>query len=165
LNLKLQDVKEIYQIRGALESLAVKIAIEIRPPGLIDRLKSFNKIMTVANRNNEYAKYFENDASFHEEIINASQNLRIKTIISSYTSQVIRIRFLTPLIPNRLESALEEHNAIIKAMEERDIQLAVRAITYHIEAVLEKIEKLLAGIGAESFSEAAAVAVMSKKVR
>lgn len=90
-----------------------------------------------------YAKYLENpgqaysfsemDDSFHQMLIEASENSYFINIYSTIESQIRRTRVLTGRTStNRLCNTMEEHIAIVKAALKNDWDEAAAAMLHHL---------------------------------
>jgi DNA-binding GntR family transcriptional regulator len=156
-NLTLKDIQEIYQIREALERQALKLSIDNTDKKIIRKLKRLNRDLETTLKDKNYSDYFKNDAAFHETIIEASGNSRIQQILSHYSEQVGRIRFLSVFIPDRLSRTLKEHCAVIEALEAKDLFKAEKALSRHISNVLTGMEELTRGLGSEDLGSIATV--------
>jgi DNA-binding GntR family transcriptional regulator len=163
-NLTLKDIQEIYQIREALEKQALKLSIDNMDKKIIQKLKQLNQDLETTLKDKRYPDYFKKDAEFHETIIEASGNSRIQQILSQYAEQVGRIRFLSIFIPDRLSLTLEEHFAVIEALEAKDLFKAEEALSQHISNVLNGMEELTRGLSTEDLGSIATVSHLGEEI-
>ncbi len=76
----------------------------------------------------------EADVSFHDVIQAAAKNKRLKSMISNLAERIYRYRF--EYIKQQSDGGktlVEEHREIIKCIEEKDVEAAVKAIEIHID--------------------------------
>lgn len=147
VELTLEDVKEIYQIREALEGYAVR---SLSLNGNVGLLKSLRDIQSRFEKTLDDKKYWDSfriDTVFHETLVNAAGNKRINELLNNYSLQIGRIRYLTALIPNHMEITISEHRTIVKALEEGNLRAAEKAVCQHISFTLKAIENLLKETG------------------
>lgn len=147
VQLTIEDIIEIYQIREALEGYAVR---SLSLNGDVELLKSLRDIQNQFEKmlnNKKYWNSFRIDTVFHETLVNAAGNKRINELLNNYSLQIGRIRYLTALIPNHMIITINEHRAIIKALEEGKLRAAEKAVCQHISFTLKAIENLLKETG------------------
>ncbi|MEM7027363.1 MAG: GntR family transcriptional regulator [Pseudomonadota bacterium] len=144
MDLSLEHLLEIYQIRESLESMAAGLAAinmtddEIKD--LEDMLKLHRKEIS-ANQN-----YFqkEGDKDFHFRIIKGSKNNKLIDMFSNDIYQLIRLyRYQFGMVSNRVEQAFCEHEQIVDAIRQRDDELASILMKRHIRRSQLNIEKML----------------------
>ena len=152
LQLTMDDVKEIYQIRGALEGLACELAAASSDQTLMGDLEDIHSKLTTAMKENRFSDFFGLDALFHERLVEASGNGRIKQILSDYSLQVGRIRFFTAMVPDRLKNTISEHEEIIRAVASGSPREAQRAVCTHISIVHESIRATAERFGFKQLS-------------
>jgi len=143
VKLTLEDIIEIYQIREALEGYAVR---SLSLNGNVELLKSLRDIQSQFEKmidNKKYWDSFRIDTVFHKTLVNAAGNKRINELLNNYDLQIGRTRYLTTLIPNHMEKTINEHRAIIKALEEGKLRTVEKAVCQHISFTLKAIENLL----------------------
>ena len=147
VSLTLDDIKEIYQVREALEGMAVKIIAEQTNAEFINKLEKIHQELTVSLHEKKYSQFFNIDGLFHGTIIDAAGNSRIKEIFAKYDAQIGRIRYLTAITPNRMELTIDEHRAIITALESNKPDVAEQAVAKHACNVSQTIENVLSDFG------------------
>lgn len=135
--LSMKDIREVYQIRKALEGMAARLAAEKIE---IQELKEFEDIYLNAlkkNSNENLQKIVELGLKFHDFIIDSADNQRIKNILRDLRVQleISRIFFLNPnpdVQPSRGIQSIKEHLAIIEGLKKRDSDLAEARMREHI---------------------------------
>ena len=68
-----------------------------------------------------------------ELIYQASRNERLSAIISNLREQIQRCRTTSLSVPGRMQQSMQEHRAIVEAIQARDTQLARQMAQDHIE--------------------------------
>jgi DNA-binding GntR family transcriptional regulator len=137
----IQEVKDIYELRVALESLAVKKVIENGPsPQLIQQLRALSKLRKNAKN---FEEFESSDHAFHLLICRASQSKVLQEIIENY--MVIAASFtMTPRILKSRKFShgklMLEHDEIIDAIEAEDTAKAMRLMKKHITSACKKLE-------------------------
>ncbi|MGD9125515.1 MAG: GntR family transcriptional regulator, partial [Desulfarculaceae bacterium] len=69
-----RTVREVYQVRAALEGLTLQLAVQENPPKIVDKLKSLHERMKSNVCKGDLAAYHKLNQQFHETFICASKN-------------------------------------------------------------------------------------------
>lgn len=132
--LSIKDIHEVFEIRGALESLAAGLAAERATQEEIEEMER-NIVLEASHfESSDLIKTIEVDTKFHELIFKASKNDRLLSMINNLREQVQRFRTTTLAVSGRMKFALEEHRRIVEAIAARDVQLAQQMAKEHIES-------------------------------
>lgn len=135
--LSLNDIKEIYQVRHALEGLAAQLATERGPT--VD-LKSFGPVFEDMIRNPDAfdaETTYRYGVDFHLEVFHAAGNRELLAIY-----EPIRLRFKIAFgLPRfydhgRVDESVVEHLAVLRAIEAGDGAKAQNLICEHLTAGL-----------------------------
>jgi DNA-binding GntR family transcriptional regulator len=133
-----QDVREVYDIRCALEVLAVRLAL----PGLTRQQldqevgKLAQARQKVEQADADARDYWLNvDRGFHQLLVDAAQNRRLAELIAGLQAQIAVFQvFGTHFRPiNQL--SLDHHQAILAALIDQDGPAAEQAMQRHIQEV------------------------------
>jgi len=139
------QIKEIFNIRGALEGLAVKLAIDNIDLKTIRQMEIILLEMAEAIKKAELLKIVECNTRFHDCIINASGSPKLSEMLQNIHDQIQRFRHKSLSLEGRPVIALSEHQDILEAVKERDKNKAEQLIKNHIEnagkALLRKIHE------------------------
>ncbi|MEA3421564.1 MAG: GntR family transcriptional regulator [Acidobacteriota bacterium] len=134
-NLSPKDVEEIYDLRGALERLAVRLSL--LKPGkekfhekLLEISESHHKCKSYIEKGN-FEPFIKADIAFHNFLIRSSQNSRLIQVMDNLNAQVQLGRMESISVPGRAERGLKEHEEIINAMLGEDVNKAEKLIRKH----------------------------------
>lgn len=136
-----EDVKEVLQIRGALEGLAASIAAKKINRQEIDELENVVAQMSLQVSRENLSSYCKVDDEFHDLILNICGNKWIIQIRDNLGSFIYRFRIKSLSVPGRLKYSLEEHQAIMKSLREHDSAEADRLSQIHMENTVINILK------------------------
>lgn len=129
----LDDITEILIVKEAIELMSVRLIIE--NGGLTDKeAQSLIKLHEDLKEDVSQGRFednFKTDSAFHAMIVSFSRNSRLLTICNQIDIQIQRLRWITLLTPTQFTITIEEHDAIIKALIERDLSKAEHAISTH----------------------------------
>lgn len=129
-----EDLQDVLEVRKALDALAVKLACERITEDEIADLKKAESDFEKTLKSSDNTLMAEADVAFHDVIHAASKNKRLKSMISNLAERIYRYRF--EYIKQQSDGGrtlVEEHREIIRCIEERDIEAAVKAIESHID--------------------------------
>src|SRR5579884_3552346 len=127
--LKPNDVREIYAVREALETLAVRILASDPQPDRLAPLQAIVARMRQAYNEGNVQRQFELDVEFHTALCAATGNRRLQDLFASLRPDVQRIflfavNAMTLEGPDAPEVALAEHEALLQAITDGDPALA-----------------------------------------
>lgn len=156
--LSLRDLNEILQVREALECLACSLAALHMPDAEIAALKKLlddhGKQKSVQDRKGYYQE--DKNLDFHFRIVNGSGNERLAHMLAGDLHYMLRVyRYKSGAKPGRAAEVLQEHRAIVAALEARDPQAAEHAMREHLRHARRHVEEQIA---AEAASEPVATA-------
>jgi DNA-binding GntR family transcriptional regulator len=137
-----RDFLEAYQVREALEALAVRLAVPRLAPADLDALG--DRIETMASRaaEGDIDGFFDANAAFHEAFVEASQN---RTLIEAYhrlMAQMGPYRRPSARLRGNFERSVAEHREILAAARQRDVETAVAMLRRHVEVPQRMLETL-----------------------
>ena len=127
-----RDVREFYDVRAALEALAVRVgAGRIASADLRAQL---DQIADLRGRLDErpVLAFLQHDFQFHNLIIHASGNGRLIRLLASLRSQVSLFQIRDTGYPHRLAIALDGHERVLRALLDGDIAEAARRLDDHV---------------------------------
>ena len=131
----MKDIHEVYEVRSALEMLAVTLAAERITDEELDALE--RQVLRESEEESKKDGSLDNiiyiDSSFHDIIYQAAHNQRLVQFVNILQEQLQRFRAASLARPGRSKTALEEHKKIVEALSERNGELAARLAREHIE--------------------------------
>jgi DNA-binding GntR family transcriptional regulator len=141
-----EEFIDAYQVREALETLAVRLAVPLMSDAEIAHLRELCELMDRAARANEVQVFFETNNSFHEALVRASRNRKLHDVHRILVGQMVPYLPRSLELRGNLQQSVAEHQAILAAIEERDSERAARLLAEHIE-VPQRVLESEAGAG------------------
>lgn len=138
-----KEIKDVIELRIALEVFAVKLAIQRILPNEINELKILVAKMEKAVKRKDMMKASHLNSLFHDKIILASKNKELFEVMEPIKNKIHHFRIISIFTPNRLEGSFKEHKAIFNALKNKDDESAQRLMAKHIQKVGSIIEKKL----------------------
>ena len=137
------DLREVYELRSAVDTLAARDVARSRPPELLARLGELIDGQRIALEDGDIARYAELDREFHALIWQASPNRRLLAIADLLGAQLQLGQNVTVSVPGRPEASLGEHCEILDALRSGDTAAAEQTTRRHLTQVIRALETAL----------------------
>ncbi len=167
--LSLEDLREIWVIREALEGMACyQAAVNMTD----DEIDDLHRIIEMQEKKQHAGKWQQtykdtDEYDLHYRIILGSRNKRLERLICEdlhYLLRVYRYRS-TSKVPSRPYFAVEEHKQIVDAIAKRKPELAEKVMRAHIRQSLANFMTLASDFNGLSDSPAAAPAAAATRAK
>jgi len=140
VDLSVEDIAEIYDIRKMFEGYALESAIEnIKFDELRQLKQKMEEIRKETDEKIGKAKFDETDRELHLLIIKNSNNKRLHNLFSQ-TSNFVRISISMGV---EWKKSLKEHIALVDALQEKDLLRAKDILKEHINNSRDNATKAL----------------------
>ena len=135
-HITVKDMRDVLEVRSALEELAATLACKNVTAEYIEELKTANRVFEAAIVSNA-------DVACHNIIYSMTDNQRLIQLINSLSEQMYRYR-LEYVKDARTHSILiSEHNDIIKQLSDKDVEKAKVIVRQHVNNQEKGIIRLL----------------------
>lgn len=135
-----ETIRACLDFRMVLDQEGARRRISARAFSGLDALRRHHVEMRGAARNNEAKavpkKAIEIDLSLHDFLAGGLGNPQLEAVYAANRMRIGIIQNSRPFLQDRIVSAMDEHIAIIDALENREIETATDAIRYHCEQTL-----------------------------
>jgi len=131
-----KDIEETFQLRAALERLAVELTVPQLDPIAFDQMASLLDDAERALANGEREQCSQLGFQFHQCFIEPTENRRIKGILQNLDDHLNRFRRISDSLDGRLEKSQTEHRSIFEAAQLGHVQSAGEAMYQHLTSVL-----------------------------
>lgn len=128
-----KSLRDVLEVRGALEELAVKLACQKITDEQIAELRVAEKEFEQALNSGDVTVYAEADVKFHDIIYHATDNQRLIQLLFNLREQMYRYRVEYLKREEAHGTLLLEHKKIIETITNRDMDAAVDAVCQHID--------------------------------
>ena len=136
-------MRDVLEVRSALEELAATLACKNVTPEHIDELKTANRVFEAAIVSKDVVAIVNADVAFHNIIYSMTDNQRLIQLINSLSEQMYRYR-LEYVKDARTHSILiSEHNDIIRQLADKDVEKAKIIVRQHVNNQEKGIIRLL----------------------
>jgi GntR family transcriptional regulator, transcriptional repressor for pyruvate dehydrogenase complex len=125
-----QTIDDLYDFRELLETEAAARAATGASPGEVAGIAAaFERIRAAVEQG---SSSYQADLDFHRAVVAASANVIFLRMLDQVADLLSTLRRQTELVPGAAELAVAEHEAICRAIENRDADAARRASVQHI---------------------------------
>ncbi len=137
------DIRELYQIREALEALAVRLAAPRLERGELGSFETRFRELKARGTRATYTEVRALGEEFHRYLIKHAGNARLLEVLEQIREQVRSVWTMSILAPRRVQGLVHEHLSIIDALKGADGKRAERLMVAHVRRVRETIFRLL----------------------
>lgn len=127
------EVREIYDLRIAVEVFVIKKAINSLNQNDFDNLRQILNLQNEAMIEKNKMKFMQLDNDFHLYFHKGYYNQKIHSIICSFRERFLSLGLKALEKTNRMETSFREHNEILTALENKNIEKAVAELENHLE--------------------------------
>lgn len=136
-----------YQVREALETLAMRLAVPRLEESDLARLRDLHEQMVEHAARGEVNAFFDANAGFHDVFVSASGNRKLAEMYRLLFDQMGRYLARSLALRGSLAKSIAEHSAILEAVEAGNVDVATRLLADHIE-VPQRVEEEAGGYSA-----------------
>jgi GntR family transcriptional repressor for pyruvate dehydrogenase complex len=137
------ELSELMEVRMAIEPIAVKLAIQRGRPEQIEQLREIHDAFKKAVERRDAIDLATLDESFHNAIVEASNNGLLIKIGRLIADAFVAYRTRSFAVPENMTHALEPHERIMNAILRKDAKSAIQGIQKHLEVSLEDMSKVV----------------------
>ena len=128
-----KSMLDVLEIRKALEELTTGLACDRITPEQIERLKEAETYFEEMLDGRDITLIAEADVKFHDIIFEATDNKRLINLLNNLREQMYRFRIEYLKGLEYYPKLKEEHNMLIRAIENGDKETAKQVIGNHID--------------------------------
>ena len=143
-------VAELYSLRGALETFAVRCAIDTVNAKDLKTLRQLLKEMDKAAQAKDEKKMGELDLTFHRTIVEMSRHELLQKTWSTLEIGLQRCLYKRHEIYPSLDQVLGSHPEIVDAIAKHDVETATTLLREHILDAGEKLREAMEQASHES---------------
>ncbi len=127
-----QDVDDIFVIRLLIEGQAARWAALRMGEADLKRLRETVELMDFYTVRKDYRRLAELDTEFHDLIYAGSQSRVLRHTLTSLHHHISMARLSSLQSNSRATATLDEHRAILNALEQKNADLAAELMERHV---------------------------------
>lgn len=133
LGVSLEDLKDIYDIRIAIEGMAAEKAAEKMSDAQLKEIEEIVELQEFYTKKNDADRIKNMDTQFHEYIYSNCDSPIFLTTLSLLHKKIQKFRRLSVENHKRAKDAVKEHREILNALKKHNSQLAKQLTEQHIK--------------------------------
>lgn len=138
-----KDMKDVLQVREALDELAATIACEQMTAEQLDTLKSTMREFEEYTKTGNVKKIAEADVEFHDIIYQATGNPKLVNILSNLREQMYRYRIEYLKDEKNYPVLIREHSEIVEGLMAKDKTKVTAAMHRHVENQVVAVKEII----------------------
>ncbi len=146
-NMSIKDLKDVIEIRKALDVLAVTKACDNADEEVIKRLTQELEEFKGALSGENLRRIVELDESFHNVIYECANNPKLTAAIVSLREQMYRYRFEYIKKKSMLTTLLAEHENILNGIRNCDKEYVIKIMNQHLDNQYNAVKQLIESRG------------------
>lgn len=123
---------EAYQVREALETMAVRLAVPKLTGDDVAELERRIEEMTEHGEAGDVIGFFEANSAFHQALFEAAGNRMLAGLYRQLRGQIDRHRPRSLELRGDVRRSIAEHKAILRAAKSGDVERTVHLVSEHI---------------------------------
>jgi len=145
--LTLDEVRELYELRQAIEGMAAYLCASRKPDGRVKAMREKLQALAAAGEAVRHAAIQKASAAFHRLLLEVAGNSQLQAVYETIEPRIqLNLRLTAVHDTSRIEQALDEHLQIARAIERRDGEKAERLTRLHLENGKTARLQILAGL-------------------
>lgn len=134
-----EDSLDFMELRSVLEIYNIGKVVFVEDPIFIHELEENLKRQMDAIKEDDYQEFIDFDREFHLILASKNENNKIREMIHQVNSGVNRaFLMLSNTVHMSAMGAYEEHQRIVEAIKLKDVDLAIKEMTIHLENIEER---------------------------
>jgi DNA-binding GntR family transcriptional regulator len=144
-DLQPDEAHDLLQVLAVLEGLAGELACSRATPDDVDEIKALHYEMMAAYARKDRLEYFKINQRIHLAIVAASRNVGLMETHDRINARLYRIRYRSNLRNRKWHTAIEEHQAILDALVDRDCARLGEVLRNHLGSTWAKVSETFDG--------------------
>ncbi|WP_434612733.1 GntR family transcriptional regulator [Tabrizicola sp. M-4] len=138
----MEEIREGAFLREAIEVAAIERVAETITEDQLTQIRRNITVQAALIADGDIPGFYQTDAAMHELLLSFTGFRKLAQVSETAWLHVNRARQLILPVPGRIEATLEEHRAILAALEARDPAAARTAIRTHLRQLITYLEPL-----------------------
>jgi DNA-binding GntR family transcriptional regulator len=137
-----EEFLELYQVREALELMAVRLAVPRLTDEQFEELTALNRAMEEHAKRDEVARFFDANLAFHARLLEACGNQKLQELYRQLLGQLGRYRMRSLSLRGNMQRSVSEHATILRAARRGDAERAAQLMSEHIRVPQRRLKAM-----------------------
>lgn len=137
------QIRNLYEIREALEIMALKLTCQRATQEQIDQAVELHERMLEVIRKHDVEQFIELNSTFHNVLFSACGNEQLWTLLQTFRDQFFDRRLVRVFNVSDWRSMPKQHQRLLDAVRQRKPRLVEKAVHEHVRTAFRiAIERL-----------------------
>jgi DNA-binding GntR family transcriptional regulator len=139
------EIWESFEVMSGLEAMSGELAVLRITPVEIADIKALHYAMIACRAQNDLPGYYSRNQTIHNKINEAARNSVLRQTYLSINRRLLALRFKSNFQAGKWDSAIQDHEEMIDALESRDGPRLAAILRKHLLEKRDAIMKDLSG--------------------
>ncbi|NQX26174.1 GntR family transcriptional regulator [Microbacteriaceae bacterium VKM Ac-2854] len=160
-----ERVAEAQFIREAIECASVaQVGVDVEvDPAKLSGLRDILDEQRDADADEDVERFFRLDEDFHRALLDLTGHGSAWNAVNSAKAHLDRARRLSLVDARPIHALIDQHTAVVDAIEREDVAAAVDSLRHHLRAVFDDVERIRRS-SPELFSDGSEIRVVRRTV-
>jgi DNA-binding GntR family transcriptional regulator len=139
-----EDIEHLFELMSALEALAGELAASRRTDSELTELRALHFEMLAAHVRRDLPAYYRINREIHQLINRCARNPALTETYDAINLRIQSLRFQSNYNPRKWDTAVQEHDEMLKAMTDRNASAMRSLLATHLrnklQVVLENLD-------------------------
>jgi DNA-binding GntR family transcriptional regulator len=141
--LTVAGLRDIYEVREALESLSAGLAAERGSAADLAKMRDLAAEVEQAQDEGDYLRAIMLDDEFHRLMASTTRNRMLESQSGRVLDRVIMARMMVREEPGRTQEIVHEHQGILDALGQRDTKKSAEMAALHVRSARVRLMEML----------------------
>lgn len=141
------EVRENFELMSGLEAFSGELACERITPAELAQIKALHYAMLVCRTHKDLPGYYSRNQEIHDRINEAARNSALRQAYQSTNRRLQAMRFRSNQQSEKWDQAIDDHEAMIEALEARDGKKLAAVLKRHLLEKRDAVLPLVSGDG------------------
>jgi len=141
--LTVAGLRDIYEVREALEALSAGLAAERGSPADLAKMRDLAAAVKQTQDEGDYMRAIMLDDEFHRLMASSTRNRMLESQSGRILDRVIMARMMVREEPGRTREIVHEHQAILDALSQRQAAKAAEQAARHVRNARVRLMDML----------------------
>ncbi|HWX12610.1 MAG TPA: GntR family transcriptional regulator [Trinickia sp.] len=128
------EIREMFELLSGLEAFSGELACERITPAELAEIKALHYEMLACRAQNDLSGYYVRNQAIHDRINEAARNTALRQVYVTMNRRLQALRFRSNFQTSKWDSAILEHEEMIRALEARDGKRMAAILRAHLLA-------------------------------
>ncbi|MGU7782649.1 GntR family transcriptional regulator [Burkholderia sp. PU8-34] len=114
------EIREMFELLSGLEAFSGELACERMTPAELAEIKVLHYEMLACRAQNDLSGYYVRNQAIHDRINEAARNTALRQVYVTMNRRLQALRFRSNFQSSKWDSAIHDHEEMIRALEARD---------------------------------------------